>query len=347
MKLTKAERLLRKFRPKVVVPKLAPVNRIVSSAPGVKQQNGTFIYFFGVRDYNHPEARIKIGHSDDVKYRRQTFGGDLPPEEYHLYAAIKGTKEDEDYVLRYFKDLCVHGEYFFPNEPLLGYIRWLRQLPCTALDFDSLSSVPIRYFSEWMPELGRTCALEASLILPDSWDDIFPLPEIRGDDFYTDVALTDAARVVMGSIDLDPASDMRANKDIQAARFYAKGDLNGLNQPWYGNVWLNPPFSEWEQWAEKANAELDRGGITQMCLYTGANTMGNKYMARLKSRSDRHVLGDGRWKHWGPKSWTGSPFVSYVFYYGPNTEKFEEVFSQYGHVWTLARDLRLKDQDLT
>ena len=59
-------------------------------------------------------------------------------------------------------------------------------------------------------------------------------------DWYTPTCFVESARTVMGSIDLDPASDAEANRIVKATWFY---DIhsNGLVQPWVGNVFLNPP----------------------------------------------------------------------------------------------------------
>lgn len=46
--------------------------------------------------------------------------------------------------------------------------------------------------------------------------------------------------VFQGPIHLDPASCAQANLLIGAERYYTEAD-NGLAQPWFGNVYLNPP----------------------------------------------------------------------------------------------------------
>lgn len=57
---------------------------------------------------------------------------------------------------------------------------------------------------------------------------------------YTPAPYVEAARYVLGAIDLDPASSVSANATVRAKRFYAAAD-NGLAQPWHGRVFLNPP----------------------------------------------------------------------------------------------------------
>jgi len=62
-------------------------------------------------------------------------------------------------------------------------------------------------------------------------------------EWYTPSAIIEAARLAMGNIDLDPASSTIANATVKAAQFFSMRD-DGLTQPWTGNVWLNPPYSQ-------------------------------------------------------------------------------------------------------
>ena len=53
--------------------------------------------------------------------------------------------------------------------------------------------------------------------------------------------LVDSAHLLMGGIDLDPASSEMANKYVNAKNIYTITD-DGLNdQEWYGSVYLFPP----------------------------------------------------------------------------------------------------------
>jgi hypothetical protein len=88
---------------------------------------------------------------------------------------------------------------------------------------------------------------------------------------YTPARYIEAAREVMGSIDLDSASNEQAQEIVQAKVFYTKED-NGLDNPWEGNIFLNPPYShpEIKHFVDNLLAELKPG--QQAILLTNNNT---------------------------------------------------------------------------
>lgn len=59
-------------------------------------------------------------------------------------------------------------------------------------------------------------------------------------EWFTPRDYVEAARKVLGGIDLDPASHREANRIVRARRFYDER-ANGLRRPWSGRVFLNPP----------------------------------------------------------------------------------------------------------
>ena len=90
-------------------------------------------------------------------------------------------------------------------------------------------------------------------------------------EYYTPIEIVNAARTVMGSIDLDPASSPIANERVKAVKFFSS---NGLGQDWFGNVWMNHPFDRFEnpKWIAKIVSEFNRGHIKQACCITFAST---------------------------------------------------------------------------
>src|SRR5262249_53575222 len=61
-------------------------------------------------------------------------------------------------------------------------------------------------------------------------------------DWYTPAKYIEAARHVLGKIDLDPATCRFAQTRVRAAKYYTVED-DGLRQTWQGAVWLNPPYA--------------------------------------------------------------------------------------------------------
>lgn len=57
---------------------------------------------------------------------------------------------------------------------------------------------------------------------------------------YTRAPEVELARLVLGGIDLDPASCKEANKVVKAAAFFDER-RDGLSVSWHGRVFVNPP----------------------------------------------------------------------------------------------------------
>lgn len=65
--------------------------------------------------------------------------------------------------------------------------------------------------------------------------------------WYTPPEIVDAARDLMGGIDLDPATDAAGNASVRATRIFTEKD-DGLRRMWAGRIWLNPPTPPREWW---------------------------------------------------------------------------------------------------
>lgn len=150
----------------------------------------------------------------------------------------------------------------------------------------------------------------------------------KSDDWYTPAHFIHAARLVMGSIDLDPASCAEANQTVEATRFYTVAD-DGLHQPWFGRVWLNPPYTRRQagKWVAQLVKAYMRGEVDQALLLV-RGSIDTKWYQPLYSYPRCAI--EGRVKFSAAKQ--GAGFPSVVAYFGPDVSRFVEVFGSYGRI---------------
>lgn len=158
-------------------------------------------------------------------------------------------------------------------------------------------------------------------------------PDYDGDEWYTPSKYVESARKVLGSIDLDPASNERAQQTVAAGRFYTKED-DGLSQPWAGNVWMNPPYSFplVQTFAARLVAAYRDGkvcgGIMLVNNCTDAGWFHDAWDA-----ADAVCFTKGRIKFYNN---SGSFFATRqgqaFFYFGKDPGSFAAEFSKYGRV---------------
>lgn len=73
------------------------------------------------------------------------------------------------------------------------------------------------------------------------------IPGQSNDECFTPSWIFDALSL---RFDLDVASPTHTHAHVPAAHFYTKEE-DGLVQPWFGRVWMNPPFSKPLPWVER------------------------------------------------------------------------------------------------
>lgn len=163
--------------------------------------------------------------------------------------------------------------------------------------------------------------------------------------------IVDAARDVMGGIDLDPASSAVANLTVKASRIYTVED-DGLSRPWRGRVFLNPPGGQvnafWLKWL--ASLTMMQQGIwvgfsleqlqtlqqvpdashTPLHFHLCFPARRIQFVETVEMKAARKARCLARGKAFTERSTPSH--ANYIAYYGSRPARFAKVFSALGQV---------------
>jgi ParB-like chromosome segregation protein Spo0J len=156
-------------------------------------------------------------------------------------------------------------------------------------------------------------------------------------EWYTPARYLDAARGVLGGIDLDPASSPMANEIVQAAAFHTQTD-DGLEQAWKGRVWLNPPYGDLPgKFVAKLVEEYEAGNVSAAVALVNSHCTDTGWFQPLWDYllcfTDHRIDFGSAGREKTSTSTHGSVFA----YLGPDPRAFVEAFSEFGAVvrrWT-------------
>lgn len=160
-------------------------------------------------------------------------------------------------------------------------------------------------------------------------------------EWYTPPLFIEAAREVMGSIELDVASCSFANTIVRAERYFTK-EQDALKQSWVAKtVWCNPPYgrdshygSSIGAFTRKAHEGYLAGQIGQAILLTTTEMNANWFYPLAvyphcvpRKRVNFIVLKQikrGIYSH---------SYGTCFIYLGPSIERFAQVFGKFGYVY--------------
>lgn len=164
------------------------------------------------------------------------------------------------------------------------------------------------------------------------------LSSFSGDnEWYTPARYIDMARDVMGSIDVDPASNEFAQRTVKATTHYTV-ENSSLDKEWNGTVWMNPPYSnpEIQQFTDKVITEYTAGRTTEAIVLTN-NAADTGWHHALQAACTCMCTVKGRIRFESPTRQGNSPAMGQsFFYFGNDHERFKDFFSEIGNVWVLA-----------
>lgn len=155
------------------------------------------------------------------------------------------------------------------------------------------------------------------------------------DMWNTPTIYVEAARSVMGGIDLDPFSSPAANQRVKAQDYMTEieNGFEAANWPQVDSVWMNPPYSRGA--AGKAVSALlsniESGRVKRAIVLMNAST-DSAWFHQLLAQCDALCLTKGRIAFLGPdgEPSKGNTKGQVFFYFGENADLFRDVFSAYG-----------------
>jgi hypothetical protein len=162
--------------------------------------------------------------------------------------------------------------------------------------------------------------------------------------YYTPPSVLVAARKVLGGrIDLDPASDTKANEVVNAKRIFTKRSRpSSLAREWIARrVWMNPPYNPAGtagEFVKHLVGQYKCGNVeAAIVLVSGYSFDANWFQALFRYQVCFTSASAGvRREFWRPEDLPqGEPNVGpAIIYLGPETERFDREFERFGNVVT-------------
>lgn len=143
-----------------------------------------------------------------------------------------------------------------------------------------LAKIPGERFESYLVECREVSnpARAVTLIRPGRDDKMAVHHSSASDEHYTPAHIVTLVQACFGgAIDLDPCCNP-GKPNVQAAKHYRMAQ-NGLKQPWHGNVYCNPPYSDAGEWVDKAITEFQEGRTDATILLLAARPETNAFHA--------------------------------------------------------------------
>jgi ParB family chromosome partitioning protein len=161
------------------------------------------------------------------------------------------------------------------------------------------------------------------------------LVQAGNNDWHSPPEIVCLARKLMGGIDLDPASCAEANLIIEADKIYT-GDENddGLKEPWWGRVWLNPPYSYLAPKFITRFCNMYREKkISQGCLLLGSHHINTAWFDQVAALDPGPIICMFTKRLKFGNSTTHPTHGSMLVGVGVDVREFCRLFSPHGTTW--------------
>lgn len=153
-------------------------------------------------------------------------------------------------------------------------------------------------------------------------------------EWYTPPEYIEAGRLVMGQIDLDPASSEIANQIVKASCYFTT-ESDGLAREWAGRVWMNPPYAAEliGKFSDKLIEHFTDGDVTEAIVLVNNATETAWFQAML-GQSSAVCFVKRRVKFLNPEgNPVGAPLQGQaLLYLGDKPGTFADYFRQFGAI---------------
>lgn len=215
--------------------------------------------------------------------------------------------------------------------------------PRRAREWEQLADLPEDQFEEALrmaKEEQRESSSTAALLRLANGGRVNAKFSSESVEWYTPSKYIEAARHVLGAIDLDPASSRQANETVKATNILTIRD-NGLEKPWDGRVWLNPPYalidgeSSAGKWGAKLIEEYRSGRCSAAVLLVNAVTDAGWFQPLFDFPI---CFTDHRIEFYTPSGQPRSPVSGNAFvYFGEHVKDFARAFEEIGRTVAAVR----------
>jgi phage N-6-adenine-methyltransferase len=151
------------------------------------------------------------------------------------------------------------------------------------------------------------------------------------DEWRTPARLLEPVRHVLGAIDLDPASNDIAQRQVRARNYFTKED-DALTREWHGKIFLNPPYSfpAIERFIDKLLDELRAGRVTEAVVLTN-DFSDTAWFHKAALSATAICFTKGRIVFESAEGSGAQPTQGQAFFYfGPHLVRFREAFADQG-----------------
>ena len=153
-------------------------------------------------------------------------------------------------------------------------------------------------------------------------------------DYLTPPEILAAVQRAIGPITLDPCAYEGAAYHVPALHRFTKKD-DGLNLPWQGTVFMNPPYGSNNvmKWVQKLNMEFLEGRVDKAIALLPSSTDAEWWQIAAEWVAVCFVKGRLHFMDVANRKLGRAPFPIAIFLVNGHLKSFVKEFRPFGNIW--------------